>query len=187
MNKEEQLETVQQYLEMMALGINPFDGTPIPQGELLHDVRVSRCLFLAAEMLRSGEKGTKKREKKPKKATFSISAENLAMFEPDQDGITVSELVRLLNDLAENDPETTKKLGTRAIFDFLCAVGLLKTLGTEGGRTKRVVTEDGKKMGIFAQMREGPQGNYAVNLLSAEVQQLIVDNLPAIAGQDEEA
>ena len=48
----ETLELAKSYMEKLANGIHPITGTAIPDGDVVNDVRLSRCFFYVADVLR---------------------------------------------------------------------------------------------------------------------------------------
>ena len=50
-----ELETIQHaknYLDKLARGINPLTDEPVPEEELINNVRISRCFFYVSDVLR---------------------------------------------------------------------------------------------------------------------------------------
>lgn len=47
----EKLRKVKQCIDSLAEGLNPFTGQPLPEEDIVNDVRVSRSLFLASAFL----------------------------------------------------------------------------------------------------------------------------------------
>ena len=45
MTELEKLERAKTYLEKLANGINPLDDTVVPDGDMINQVRLSRCFF----------------------------------------------------------------------------------------------------------------------------------------------
>ena len=52
MTELETLERAKMYLEKLANGINPVDGIPVPDEDVINNVRLSRCFFYVADVLR---------------------------------------------------------------------------------------------------------------------------------------
>ena len=52
MTELEKTKYAKSYVEQLANGVNPLTGSPIPEGDLLNNVRISRCLFYVADILR---------------------------------------------------------------------------------------------------------------------------------------
>ena len=51
MDEREKIAYAKSFIDKMAEGINPLTGEQIPDGELLNNVRISRCLFYVSEIL----------------------------------------------------------------------------------------------------------------------------------------
>ena len=51
MNEAEKIEYAQMFIDKLANGINPLDDTPIPEGEIVNHVRLSRCFFYISGIL----------------------------------------------------------------------------------------------------------------------------------------
>lgn len=43
MAEPEKLRKVKQCIDSLAEGLDPFSGRPLPEGDIVNDVRVSRC------------------------------------------------------------------------------------------------------------------------------------------------
>ena len=81
MTELEKIEYTKSFIDKLANGINPLDDSSIPEGELLNNVRISRCMFYVSDILRQViENGGIKPQKKSKKAPFEITSEQLERF-----------------------------------------------------------------------------------------------------------
>ena len=62
----EKLRKVKQCIDSLAEGVNPFTGQPLPEDDIVNDVRVSRSLFWISAFLQEQMQGTtvKKTSKK---------------------------------------------------------------------------------------------------------------------------
>ena len=68
MTELETLERAKMYMEKLANGINPIDGSMIPDEDVVNNVRLSRCFFYVADVLRQViDNGGISPQKKPKK------------------------------------------------------------------------------------------------------------------------
>lgn len=69
MTELETLQRAKMYMEKLANGINPLDDTMIPDGEVVNQVRLSRCFFYVADVLRqvidNGGVTAQKKSRKP--------------------------------------------------------------------------------------------------------------------------
>ena len=52
MTEQEKLQRAKYYMDCLANGMNPFDGTSIPEQDVVNQVKISRCLFYVADVLR---------------------------------------------------------------------------------------------------------------------------------------
>lgn len=169
------------YIEKLANGIHPLDGTVIPNEDVINDVQLSRCFFYVADVLRQvmelGEVNPQKRASTKKQAfALSVNARSAVEFSPSP--IPVSEIARRINELIDQD--TMSKLSYRTITDWLISIELLEESVTGNGQLAKRPTSQGKGLGIFAQTRLGHKGPYVVVLYPLTAQQFIVDNLDAI-------
>ena len=46
------MERAKKYTEKLANGVNPLDGTDIPEDDIVNNERISRCLFYVSDILR---------------------------------------------------------------------------------------------------------------------------------------
>ena len=52
MTELEKIEYTKGFVDKLAEGINPIDGTPIAEDDLLNNVRISRCMYYVSDILR---------------------------------------------------------------------------------------------------------------------------------------
>lgn len=179
MTELEKIERAKMYMDKLANGINPLDGSPVPEWELINNVRMSRCFFFVSEVLRQviANGGTSVPEKR-KKLPLVIPLEKRELFEYSGSPIPVSEIARRVSALAEN--ESMQKLTYSDIAAWLTGIGMLtENTGPDGKRMKRP-TAEGLKNGISVETRSGAKGPYDVVVYDAGAQRFIVDNLDAI-------
>ena len=46
------MQHAKEYLDKLARGIDPLTGREVPEGEIINNVRISRCLFYVSDVLR---------------------------------------------------------------------------------------------------------------------------------------
>ena len=51
MTELEKIEYAKSFIDKLANGINPLDDTPIPDGDIANNVRLSRCFFYVSSIL----------------------------------------------------------------------------------------------------------------------------------------
>ena len=72
MTEQEKLHHAKHYIDSLANGLNPLDGTPIPEQDIVNNVKISRCLFFVSDVLRKQLDGhePKKVSEKDKKLFY---------------------------------------------------------------------------------------------------------------------
>lgn len=179
MTELETLERAKMYIEKLANGINPIDGTIVPDEDVINNVRISRCFFYVADVLQQViENGDLSRQRKEKKIPFSLSFEKRNDFSFSERPISISEIAKRLNDLITD--ESMMNLSYRAIRDWLMKLGLLEEAFDSEGKAVKRPTPQGKEIGIALESRIGKTGTYFVVVYNLHAQHFIVDNLDAI-------
>ena len=176
MTELEKIEYTKSFIDDLANGINPLDGTPVPDGELLNNVRISRCMFYVSDILRQViENGGVKPQNKEKKAPFEITSEQLERFEYSDRPIALSEISGRLKALI--DSEKMKTLSYNDLANWLIDIGALEEYENSEGKNKKRPTEMGESLGISEEKRSGMYGDYIVVVYNREAQQFVIDNL----------
>jgi len=183
MTELEKIAYAKLFIDKLANGINPLDDTPIPDGDIANNVRLSRCFFYVSDILRqvidNGGVDPRREAERPRKQDFHLSASQRSRLLVSSQPITVSEIANNLNGLI--DPQQMKKITGAAINKWLLSVGFLEIITLSNGKKRKGPTDRGNKAGIFIDERSGQFGQYYVVLFTAEAQQLIYDNLEAIS------
>lgn len=182
MTELEKIARAKLYMEKLANGINPLNDQSIPEEELINNVRLSRCFFFVADVLRQVvENGGTKPVKRAEKAPLEVTVEVRSRFAYSDTPIAASEIARRVNDLIDTDK--MKKLSYAGIAAWLIEAGLLEQVQTSAGRQRKRPTENGRAMGISIEDRVSQNGPYQVVVYNTEAQHFIVDNLDAITAQ----
>ncbi len=173
------MQRAKTYIEKMANGLNPITGQPIPDYEMLNDVRISRCLFYVSDVLRQViDNGGEVVKKTAKKQAFTISQEQLQRFELSNKPISVSEVARRINALV--DHENMVNLKYKSITEFLMNSGFLTMVEYYDGSQRKEPTEAGRRLGISVEERIGQQGLYRVVVYNEDAQHFILDNFDGV-------
>ncbi len=181
MTELEKIQYAKSFIDKLASGINPLDGTPVPEEDIVNNVRLSRCFFYVSDILRQViENGGVGGERQPrvKKQAFALSPEQRAGLMASGMPMTVTDIAKYLNGMI--DIETTRKLTSADINRWLMDAGLVQELTRLDGKKRKSPTEAGRDAGIFLEERTGQFGAYTVMLLNAGAQQLVYDNLEAV-------
>ena len=179
MTELEKIVYAKSFIDKLADGINPVDDTPVPEGDVVNNVRLSRCFFYVPDILRQviENKGVCKTRKK-KKLPFSITYEKLSKYQFSSYPISVTEIVKHINELVDTENMTALKYSD--IVNYLIQIDFLRNEKKADGKHRKVPTEEGMRIGIFTEMRTGLNGQYMAVLYNREAQQFIIDNMDAI-------
>ena len=179
MTEIETIARAQMYLEKLAKGIDPLTDKEIGENDIVNNVRISRCLFYASDILKQIviSKGRFKISV-PAKGEFTITREQLAGFEFSQRPINVSEIVKRINLLI--DSLSVKQLKTTGITNWLVEAGMLTTNIIRDKIVKRP-TAAGMNLGITTEERTSQYGvQYESVFYDIAAQHFIIDNMDAI-------
>lgn len=140
MTELETIERARMYLDKMAKGIDPLTDKPAAETDMINQVRISKCLFFVSNILRrvleNGGIGSKPKQKQSPKLPLEISVEQLSRFEPDPQGLTISNLAKRINALIDNEDMIPLKY--TAITEWLQQMGMLKTVVKKTGTIRTV-------------------------------------------------
>ena len=181
-----ELETMQRakmYMDMLSQGIDPITGYPLPQGCGLDNARLSRCFSYVAGVLdkviaNGGTVGAKRRT-----LEFYLTPEQRAMVRLSEYPVSISDWINALHTVAGN-PDM-KKLAPATVTDWLVSRGLMFKQTDENGKTQRLPTENGRRMGISTKARTGKDGDYQAVYYDLNAQRFLLDSLDAIIARNE--
>ena len=182
MTELEKIAYAKSFIDKLANGINPLDGTPIPDNDIANNVRLSRCFrYVSGILQREIERESKKenKEKNPRLADFSITHEQLQKFEYSSKPISATVLAKKINSLVEG--EGMRRLSYRQIIGWLLNIGMLEYKDIGNVKTKRQPTRRGEEIGIVLRFWEKGAGRkYPVIMYSEAAQRFILDNIGAV-------
>lgn len=188
MTELEKIEYAKSFIDKLAQGINPLNDEPVPENELVNQIRISRCFFYVSDILRKVIEGVPFDDSVPqtyvfaapvkKKELFDLSPDKRENFVFSEEPLTASEICKRLTDAA-NEPNM-RKLSYAKLTEWLLSRGFLTENTTDSTRGKRVPSELGEQLGIFLEHRTGVHGEYDVVMYNHEAQQFILDNLDSL-------
>lgn len=181
MTELEKIEYTKGFVDKLAEGINPIDGTPIAEGDLLNNVRISRCMYYVSDILRrvienGGLEG--KKSAKRGRALFALDSSARRELTPADEPLRISQVTSLINERV--DPEKMKNLRSGVITRWLLGIGALEEVQLPSGKETKLPTPQGRGLGLITQEFRGENSVYSVVLYKPEAQQFIFDNLDAI-------
>ena len=185
MTELEKIAYAKSFIDKLANGINPLDDTPIPEGDIANNVRLSRCFFYVSGLLQKEIDRERKKELNAKKADrlpFSIAPEQLQRFEYSATPITASAMAKKINWLVREDIESMKieKFSYRKITYWLRDIGMIEWRDWNNGKQRRFPTAEGEAIGLTLQIWENYGRKSPVIYLSEEAQHFIIDNFEAV-------
>lgn len=179
MNEIETIARAQMYLEKLANGINPLTDEEVDEGDVVNNVRISRCMLYASGILKKivDNKGKFKAEM-PDRTPFALTPEQLSNFEYSDKSLSVTEITKRLNALI--NPIYVKELKAGSITGWLTQINMLNDI-VVNNKTRKRPTEAGKNLGIIVEERVNQRGfTYEGVFYDLNAQHFIVDNIDAV-------
>ncbi|MEE0857381.1 MAG: hypothetical protein U0L58_08825 [Ruminococcus sp.] len=165
----------QMYLEKLANGIDPLTNKDVAENDVVNNVRISRCLHYVTGILKQI---TTTGSFEIQKSEFTLSARQLERFAYSQTPLTVSEITKRLNELA--DPLQYNTLKNGVITEWLTESGMLTNV-VINNKSKKRVTNNGRNIGIISEQRVNQQGStYEAISYNLNAQHFIIDNIHAV-------
>ena len=180
MTEIEKIAYAKGFLDALAEGINPLDGAALPEGDIVNNVRISRCLFFVSDVLRQViENGGTEKASKPKRRKFTaddIAA--LERFEYSDTPIYVSEIATRIKNIFGDENVSVPR---RQITKWLTDTGAITETSEGFTKPTKVPTGFGKEIGLVAGTRTNAYGDsYGTIKYSRKAQEFIIDNFEAI-------
>ena len=180
-----ELETMQRakmYMDLLARGMDPITGGPLPAGCGLDQARLGRCFGYVAGVLEKviANGGV---VSVPRSLPFALTPAQRQMVQIFEEPVTVSEWVNHLYHVAENPG--MKKLAATAVTDWLMSRGMMAKQTDANGRAQRLPTEHGRSLGISTRTRQNRDGEYQAVYYDRNAQRFLLDNLDAIIARSE--
>lgn len=169
---QKKLDIAIDLINKLANGVNPLNGSILPDSDIVNNVHVSRCLFFVANLL--DDVGKKKSTTaKQHDLEFQLTPELAAKVNiTERTGIAM--FVKEINKLI---PENMKPLAAPKVTQWLVSAGYLEELERSDGHKYKTPTELGASIGLSSAWREGTQGQYLAIFYDAHAQRFILDNL----------
>ena len=184
MTEIEKIEYAKSFIDQLANGINPLDGTTIPENDVVNNVRLSRCFFYVSGILQKEIERERRKTPKEKKtrAPFSLTAEQLESFEYSPTPISASAVARKLNWLVHEEIEEKRmeRFTQRKITQWMTDLGMIEYREWEYGGLRCFPTELGKEMGLVSVIWENYGRRRPLVYYSEEAQRFIIDNIEAV-------
>ena len=179
MTEQEKLHRAKHYIDSLANGVNPLDGTLIPEQDIVNNVKISRCLFFVSDVLRKQLDGHEPKKVSGKdKKQFYITEEEKLQYIPSKTPIPASGISYKVNEIL--DEKKMRKVSYRTITAWLVKVGLMEEEEISAGKCRKVPTASGIAMGITTEIRTGVRGEYPCVVYDEDAQEFVIENLNTI-------
>ena len=185
MTELEKIEYAKTFIDKLAKGINPLDDTPIPENDIVNNVRLSRCFFYVSTILQKEidrERRKQPKESRSERLPFSITQEQLNDFGYSPNPLSATAVARKINWLVREDIEQKKieKLSYRKITQWLMNIGMIEYREWEDGKIKRFPTTEGESIGLVLADWDNYGRRTPVIYFTEEAQRFIIDNIDAV-------
>ena len=189
MTEAEKIAYAKFFIDKLANGVNPLDGTSIPEDDIVNNVRISRCFFYVSSILQKeldreiiNEKKKQPKVKRAPRAPFSITQEQLAQFEYLPYPISATAIAKKINLLASKDIEEKhmERFSYRKINYWLREIGMIEWREWKNGKQKRFPTAEGEEIGLVLKIWESYGRKTPVIYFSEEAQRFIIDHFEAV-------
>ncbi len=180
MTEIEEIKYAKAVIESLARGVNPLNDEPIPDDEVINNVKISRCLFYVADVLEKLCQGEYNKKGKKSKTPFIIKEGELENFDYSDYGISISDIVKKINNIVGCDG---RKIKRGLIIDWLIENGFIVE-SQNNGRKYKLPTDKGTEAGIYTEIRFGYNGNYTVVLYNESAQRMIIKYLTEVVGSN---
>ena len=179
MTELEKIAYAKSFIDKLADGINPIDGQPADEHDIINNVRLTRCFFYVSDILRRViENGGTEPAAKKIKTPFIITQEQLSQYPYSESPISVSEIAKRINGLI--DTEQMRQLSYKQLTSWLLSIDALEEQTDANGKKQKRPTETGQQLGISLETRSGRNGDYRVVVYNKEAQSFILDNMDAV-------
>ena len=193
MTELEKITYAKSFLDKLANGINPIDGTVVPEGDLVNNVRISRCFFYVSDLLRQmiearpsaprlippPQKRT--RAPKEKKSPFHITREQAEEYSFSAVPVSATAIAKKLSFLLPEVREgKMEKLSYRKINQWLLNLGMLEWQENENGRFQRIPSKAGEEIGLLLTYFDSYGRSVPCVMYTEEAQRFIIDHIEMV-------
>ena len=183
MTELEKIVYTKEFIDKLAEGINPMDGTVIPADELITHTRILGCFKYVSGILGNvikKEEAKQARRGKTRRKKFSITSDQLANFEYSETPITLSEFCFRLESLV--DLSLVKRISRASMPKWLAYNGLLAQPKKGERHYAGGPTELGISLGVTQVQVTFEDKVYMKPALTLAGQKFVIDNMGAFLG-----
>lgn len=193
------LERAEMYLRKLSCGVNPLTEESLSENDACKQERISKCLLYVADYIQQkiAPKSDRQVASKPQKklqprrvrelatAELVLNEDALAKFEFSEEPISVSGIVRKVNDLIPSG-SGMMPLMYADVAEILSQEGILLKQGGDAGKELNLPSPRGEELG-FARAEEMIRGRQAVfTKCNLNAQKFIIGNIQKCVAQANE-
>lgn len=138
----ETMKHAKEYIDKLANGIGPFSDKPVPDGDIINNVKLSRCFFyisgILEKVIENGGEAAKPQVAEAvrphKRGSVVITDEARAKFRCFINEVSLSTFTDMINKHIDSD--VSVKLKGSAIADWLTVIGMLTEETLPNGKLK---------------------------------------------------
>ena len=178
MEETEKIMMAQKWVRQLANGINPLNGGPLKEDDIVNNVHISRCLFFVVDVL---GKHTERRTKP--KSVRVVPFDSSAMQKDNYNYTDVISISAFAREVEKLIPENMKSVSYKSMTHWLVQEGLIQdSAPDDSGRISKIATEKGKTMGIHTEERENNNGaHYLLTLYNQDAQRFLLEHIEEIS------
>ena len=187
------IERAETYLRKLSCGVNPLTNEILPESDCCRQERISKCLAYVASLLQQQlnhdqvapvQEKQERQPKQPKqqkqpqqeRQELALSAEDIARYRFFDHPVSISRVVRNVNELIPADPNMNHLLYAD-VANFLVQEGILSRQATNGGKDANLPTPLGESFG-FEKGESDLRGHHNIYTQCwQKAQQYILDNI----------
>lgn len=177
MTEIEKIAYAKSFIDKLATGIDPTDGTLIPDGEVALNPRLSKCFLYVADILSKIIENPSALAEMNKTNEWIVTPDVLVRIECSALRVGISTFAKRVNDALRS----TRKFTATEINNWLLHEGYLTRIATSDNKMTKRPTQKGVNLGITTDevMKENGRAKYYVRC-NVNAQRFIRDHLSEI-------
>ena len=177
MTEIEKIAYAKSFIDKIAIGIDPTDGTLIPDGEVALNPRLSKCFLYVADILSKIIDNPSALAEMYKTNEWIVTPEVLARIECSALRVSISTFAKRINDALRS----TRKFTATEVNNWLLNEGYLTKVAISDNKIIKRHTQKGVNLGITTEkvMKENGRAKYYVRC-NVNAQRFIRDHLSEI-------
>lgn len=174
MTEIEKIAYAKSFIDKLAIGIDPTDGTLIPDGEVALNPRLSKCFLYVADILSKIIENPSALTEMYKTNEWIVTPDVLARIECSALRVGISTFAKRINDALRS----TRKFTATEVNNWLLHEGYLTRIATSNNKMTKRPTQKGVNLGITTDevMKENGRAKYYVRC-NVNAQRFIRDHL----------